>query len=115
MLPPETEAQSLEIQEPNSLSTQLPESSPNVSSQDPIVSSLAEAEESNMYMTQYVSPGEQREFGEQCMLAKKEAVEGLRDKMVFKEVKKVNVGKDANILGGRFVFCIKDNGTSRER
>lgn len=66
-------------------------------------------------MTEYLTPGYKREFGEQFTAAKREEIRGLRDKDIFKVVKKESVLNDANILGDRFVLCIKYNGIPQER
>ena len=67
------------------------------------------------YLTEVLKPGDQREFSEAFEEAKQFEVNGLMERGTFETVDSNGLGKDANILGGRFVCTLKNKGTDREK
>jgi hypothetical protein len=66
----------------------------------------------NTYLTEVIHPGDPRA----CMFsdAKQKGIRGLLDRGTFEIVYKNSVPKKANVLGGRFVLALKDEGTPKE-
>lgn len=69
---------------------------------------------SNVYMTEFIYPADPRYKDGNFDEAKKKELKGLCDRGTFQVVLKKEVPNDANVLGGRVVLSIKDEGTERE-
>ena len=65
-----------------------------------------------VFMTEVIHPSDPR--AEKLKEAKKKEIQGLIDRRTWKIVLKDEVPADANVLGGRFVLAIKDEGTRNE-
>ena len=67
-----------------------------------------------VHMTEVILQNDSRLKDERFKAAKQNEIRGLVERGTWKIVMKDEVLKDANIMGGRFVLAIKDQGTSKE-
>ena len=65
-------------------------------------------------LTQVIQPGDPRSNDERFRAARKKELKGFIEKGTWKLVCKSEVPRNTNILGGRFVLAIKDEGTKDE-
>lgn len=63
-------------------------------------------ETTDIFISEYLLPGDVRDYKEEFIAAKEREVKGLIDNNVYRIVKKESVEEGASILGGRFVLCI---------
>ena len=67
------------------------------------------------HLTEVLKPGDQREFSEAFAKTKQFEVNGLIERGTFETVNSNGLGKDANVLGSRFVCTLKKKGTDGEK
>lgn len=66
------------------------------------------------YLTVVVPEGDPRIQTAQFQAAARKEADGLQERGTFKRVKKRDVPADANVIGGRFVFTLKNHNTPQE-
>jgi Reverse transcriptase (RNA-dependent DNA polymerase) len=66
------------------------------------------------YVTEVLSPNDQRSNDPKMNQAKKREIKGLLERGTFRIILKSEIPQGANVLGGRYVLVIKDAGTERE-
>ena len=67
-----------------------------------------------VFLIEVILPGDVRAKDPRFREAREREIRGLLERGTWKVVLKENVPKDANIIGGRFVLAIKDEGTKKE-
>ena len=67
-----------------------------------------------VHLTEVILPGDPRSKDPRFAAAKEKEIRGLIERGTWKLVAKDEVPNNANIMGGRFVLAIKDEGTQKE-